>query len=109
MKYAYFDKEGRVETAANDDTIRACPQGAVELSEEQFANRFDLSLVDGVLVIDPYILPPKAQKELDAINEAKRAAAYKNESDPLFFKWQRGEVDKQAWLDKVAEIKKRCA
>lgn len=39
--------------------------------------------------------------------EAMRLAAYRNESDPLFFKWQRGEVEKQVWLDKVAEIKAR--
>jgi len=38
-------------------------------------------------------------------NEDMRASAYKNESDPLFFKWQRGETTEQAWLDKVAEIK----
>lgn len=39
--------------------------------------------------------------------EEIRAEAYRNESDPLFFKWQRSEVEKQAWLDKVAEIKGR--
>jgi hypothetical protein len=39
--------------------------------------------------------------------EAKRAEAYRNESDPLFFKSQRGEVSVQVWLDKVAEIKSR--
>lgn len=36
-----------------------------------------------------------------------RADAYRNESDPLFFKWQRGESTEQIWLDKVAEIKAR--
>lgn len=30
---------------------------------------------------------------------------YRIEADPLFFKVQRGEVDNQVWLDKVAEIK----
>lgn len=39
--------------------------------------------------------------------EAQRAEAYRNESDPLFFKSQRGEVTQQEWLDKVAEIKAR--
>lgn len=37
----------------------------------------------------------------------QRLIAYRNESDPLFFKWQRGEVLEQEWLDKVAEIKAR--
>jgi hypothetical protein len=40
-------------------------------------------------------------------NSERRAAAYRSESDPLFFKAQRGEVDQQVWLDKVEEIKQR--
>lgn len=39
--------------------------------------------------------------------EAQRAEAYRTESDPLFFKSQRGEATEQQWLDKVAEIKAR--
>lgn len=39
--------------------------------------------------------------------EANRRAAYIAEADPLFFKAQRGEVEQQAWLDKIAEIKAR--
>jgi response regulator of citrate/malate metabolism len=36
-----------------------------------------------------------------------RRITYINEADPLFFKAQRGEVEQQAWLDKIAEIKAR--
>jgi hypothetical protein len=36
-----------------------------------------------------------------------RRAAYIAEADPLFFKTQRGEVEQQVWLDKIAEIKAR--
>lgn len=39
--------------------------------------------------------------------DAKRAQAYQDESDPIFFKGQRGEATHQEWLDKVAEIKSR--
>lgn len=41
--------------------------------------------------------------------EADRLAAYRDESDPIFFNYQRSEdgATKQAWLDKVAEIKER--
>ena len=42
-----------------------------------------------------------------ATSEEKRAVAYGAESDPLFFKWQRGEGTKEAWLSKVSEIKAR--
>lgn len=36
-----------------------------------------------------------------------RAIAYRQEADPLFFQWQRGESTQEAWLAKVAEIKLR--
>lgn len=39
--------------------------------------------------------------------EALRRNAYQAESDPLFFKAQRGEGTTQNWLDKVEEIKAR--
>lgn len=39
--------------------------------------------------------------------QAQRAEAYRTESDPLFFKAQRGEATQQEWLDKVSEIKLR--
>jgi|DEB0MinimDraft_6_1074348.scaffolds.fasta_scaffold06792_2 hypothetical protein len=36
-----------------------------------------------------------------------RGKAYIAESDPIYFKWKRGEATEQEWLDKVAEIKTR--
>jgi hypothetical protein len=63
--------------------------------------------------------PKPSQAELDAAwpdvqaartlarQQAARAAAYKSESDPLFFKWQRGEGTEQEWLDAVASIRDR--
>jgi hypothetical protein len=55
-----------------------------------------------------------SQAELDAraadalaATKAKRAVAYQQESDPLFFKAQRGEALMDEWLAKVAEIKAR--
>ena len=39
--------------------------------------------------------------------ETNRRNAYRNESDPLYLKWQRGEASEQDWLDKIAEIKER--
>lgn len=51
------------------------------------------------------------QSKLNQINSDKakeaRAAAYREESDPLFFKAQRGEATIQEWQDKVAEIRAR--
>lgn len=56
-----------------------------------------------IIKIDPAKVADKEKKE--AINN--RRAAYENESDPLFFKSQRGDALHQEWLDKVAEIKTR--
>lgn len=39
--------------------------------------------------------------------DALRAEAYRNESDPLFFKAQRGEATMDEWLASVAAIKAR--
>lgn len=36
-----------------------------------------------------------------------RAKAYRNESDPIFFQWQRGEATEEQWLAKIQEIKTR--
>ena len=46
-----------------------------------------------------------AKKAAEA--EANRRAAYIAESDPLFFKYQRGEATEQEWLDAVQAIKAR--
>ncbi len=36
-----------------------------------------------------------------------RLAAFRDEADPLFFGWQRGENTEQEWLDKCEEIRQR--
>jgi hypothetical protein len=63
--------------------------------------------------------PKPTQAELDALwvstkvtvqnqqAERQRAAAYVAESDPLFFKAQRGEATMEEWQSKVSEIKTR--
>lgn len=57
----------------------------------------------------------KTQGEVDFEAQAKasemcrlnRLQAYRDESDPLYMKWQRGETTQEAWLDKIEEIKAR--
>ena len=55
------------------------------------------------IAIDPVKAAAIAAEKADS----NRRAAYIAEADPLFFKAQRGEVEQQVWLDKVAEIKTR--
>jgi hypothetical protein len=45
------------------------------------------------------------EDEINLGTKAIRGVLYRIEVDPLFFKVQRGEIDNQIWLDKVAEIK----
>lgn len=40
-----------------------------------------------------------------AIVEAARLYAYEQTSDPLFFKWQRGDGTQEEWLAAVAKVK----
>lgn len=50
---------------------------------------------------------PKTYEEQLADMESQRLEAYQRESDPIFFRWQRGEATEQEWKDKIAEIKER--
>lgn len=55
------------------------------------------------IVIDggsPMVYTPEEAAEL-------RRAAYTAESDPIYFKWQRGEATQQEWLSKIEQIKSR--
>ncbi len=54
----------------------------------------------------------KAEKDFLKIFEKEkmselRRKAYQEESDPLFFEYQRGDIEKSEWLEKIEEIKKR--
>lgn len=78
----------------------------------------DGKVYENIIVIDnTKTLPSKEEceqgiKDLQAEWDAKdidqqRQSAYQYESDPLFFKWQAGEVTEQEWKDKRVEIKER--
>jgi hypothetical protein len=49
----------------------------------------------------------EANARLKAQQEAARHAAYTEEADPLFFKWQAGEGTEADWLAKRQEIRDR--
>lgn len=60
----------------------------------------------------PYVVfTRKPQEMIDATllarAKASRAAAFREEADPLFFQQQRGEVPAGTWEAKVAEIRDR--
>ena len=49
----------------------------------------------------------KAKDEFNAKQKTQRLGAYRNESDPIFFKAQRGEATMDEWKAKIAEIDQR--
>lgn len=61
--------------------------------------------------------PKPTQAELDALwpqvqyenqcaaVEAARLTAYEQQSDPLYFKWQRGDATELEWREAVAKVK----
>jgi hypothetical protein len=70
---------------------------------------------DGLTWLDDS--PKPTQAELDAawpqvdyanqcaVVEAARLIAYEQTSDPLYFKWQRGDATEAEWLAAVAKVK----
>jgi hypothetical protein len=52
-------------------------------------------------------IPEFQRSEHNKTQEYARQRDYRNQADPLFFGWQRGENTEQEWLDKVAEIRAR--
>lgn len=44
-------------------------------------------------------------EEIEAGYEAVRGFLYREIADPLFFKVQRGEIEKGVWLDEIQKIK----
>lgn len=53
MRFAFFNEFGRVATAINDETVSELPEGAKELSQNQWEIRFDLLLEDNDLIVSP--------------------------------------------------------
>ena len=51
--------------------------------------------------------PAVQQARQQAEVETQRKNAYREEADPLFFSYQRGEVTEQEWLDAVDSIRAR--
>jgi hypothetical protein len=62
--------------------------------------------IDGVWTQQWEVMDLPVDQQIENL-KAARAQAYTQEADPLFFKWQRGEVNKTEWSDKVQEIRDR--
>jgi hypothetical protein len=122
--YAHVDtaKANVIDAHYVDDIHETIPDDCIEITEDQWKqsceNGGQCFIVGGIFVCDPYpkdstIYIRKSGKWVkdtshDAeIIQAQRRTAYTAESDPLFFKEQRGEVPAGTWAAKVSEIKEK--
>lgn len=65
-------------------------------------------LVEGEKPVWPPPIDPETERLwYNEQQKMNRAAAYKDESDPLFFKAQRGEATMEEWIALVDDIKAR--
>lgn len=101
---AFFDSSIHVGMIPND---------AVEVSEDLHIKLFEGQRNGKVITSDkngnPILVDstPPSEEQINHLVSLRRRAAYVEESDSLFFEVQRGERNKQEWLDKVTEIKSR--
>lgn len=104
-----------------DEYFSEVPLGALEISRECYDEIFDKLEQNYILSEDDKGYPiavemarrekvvrkENTQEDFIQHQKRKRKIAYITEADPLFFKWQRDEIPKQVWLDKVQEIKNK--
>lgn len=89
------------------------PTDAVEILAEDYAALMAGQIEGKRIVSDkngnPILAeqPKKTAEQLALEVDAARAAAYRAEADPLFFKSQRGECTVEEWQAKIAEIRAR--
>lgn len=101
-----FPAEMSDERLADWDVYPVTPTDYPQVDYTKNVAEGEPQLIDGVWT-QVWNVTDKPQVEIDEITTSLKAEAYRNESDPLFFKAQRGEIEQQVWLDKVAEIKAR--
>lgn len=56
MRFCFFGPDGHIESSHNDDTVEVLPEGAFELTEANWDDRFYLLMRNGEVI--------KAEEEL---------------------------------------------
>jgi len=86
----------------SEEVLAAYPKGTVEVPLKPGVG-YEWSGTEWLFIPPPAPTP----EEIHAQTRAARAAAYREEADPLFFKWQAGEATQEEWLAKREEIRAR--
>lgn len=96
-----------------DPAFNDVPADGYEITREEHEALLDGQSLGKIIVSNsvgrPVLSDPPelSPEEISAQVTRNRSAAYQAESDPLFFKAQRGEATMEEWIAKVAEIKER--
>ena len=89
------------------------PEDAVEITKAKYDELLTGQHMGQLIELDndgvPQLVdrPPASYEYKLAVVHKQRQRAYREESDPLFFEYQQGEIDETTWLEKIAEIKAR--
>lgn len=100
----FYDKDIHGENMPSD-VLEITFEKYRELLDGQNNGKVIVATNEGTLALQD---PPELNKEeKENLANSQRQTAYQTESDPLFFKAQRGEATIAEWQAKVAEIKTR--
>ena len=113
-KTVYSLATGQAETAYEsplEPDVFLLPANTTEEPPPEYDAETQTLLWDDAWLINDIPQPeptpePTPEEQAEALR-MQRKDAYQNESDPLFFKAQRGEATMEEWQAKVAEIKAR--
>lgn len=113
-----FPHRGLTRDSFNGQTIQDLRAGGHDWYLYQPPEGYDpvLNRLDGVIVLGSYtctegridLTAEELQARIDSENlsiESQRSTRYRNESDPIFFYWKRGQRTEQEWLDHVELIR----
>jgi hypothetical protein len=105
-----YNKNGSIELEYDHPVYGSIPfTSSFDDVEELGRELYQRALAGEFGEIDPYV-PPSAYEQAIAHNTEQtrlRANAYRNESDPIFLKSQRGDATHDEWLASIQAIKER--
>ena len=67
--------------------------------------RIEVDAKGNVTEHEDVLIIKRSKEEIEAGYEAIRGFLYREITDPLFFKVQRGEIEESVWLDEIQKIK----
>ena len=107
----YIVKNSDFELGVYDSAVQQADgyfcNGNTVIPFDAIPNAQIIEVADDYKTPDMIAAEKKVKEDFNKGQAELRAKAYASESDPIFFKSQRGAATQQEWLDKVAEIEAR--